>query len=113
MDCVARRARVRDGGRAGRRLHARSAEHPVHPGWQTHRGHRMNARYFTRGELDALAVSPADQFAASVAAGDADATLAVFDRLERSYRNFVDGFDALAAAIHEWTSTTHGFDALT
>jgi hypothetical protein len=39
--------------------------------------------------------------------------MAVFDRLERSYRNFVDGFDAFAAAIHEWTVTTHGFDALT
>ena len=73
----------------------------------------MSTRSFTRAELDALATSPADQFAASVAAGDTDQTLALFDRLERSYRNFVDGFDAFAAAIHEWTLTAHGFDALT
>jgi hypothetical protein len=73
----------------------------------------MTARAFTRAELDALATPPAAQFAAAVAGGDADQTLALFDRLERSYRNFVDGFDAFAAAIHEWTVTTHGFDALT
>ena len=73
----------------------------------------MSTRSFTRAELDALATSPADQFAASVAAGDTDQTLTLFDRLERSYRNFVDGFDAFAAAIHEWTLTAHGFDALT
>lgn len=73
----------------------------------------MTARSFTRAELDALARSPAEQFATSVAAGDVDQTLAVFDRLERSYRNFVDGFDAFAAALHEWTVTSHGFDALT
>ena len=73
----------------------------------------MTERSFTRAELDALAVPPAEQFANSVAAGDVDQTLMVFDRLERSYRNFVDGFDAFAAAIHEWTVTTHGFDALT
>ena len=73
----------------------------------------MSGRSFTRSELDALATSPAEQFAAAVATGDIDQTLAVFDRLERSYRNFVDGFDAFAAAIHEWTVTSHGFDALT
>lgn len=68
---------------------------------------------FTRAELDGLAVAPAEQFAAAVERGDTDQTLALFDRLERSYRNFVDGFDAFAAAIHEWTLSTHGFDALT
>jgi hypothetical protein len=73
----------------------------------------MSERLFTREELDALATPPAAQFAAAVASGDADQTMAVFDRLERSYRNFVDGFDAFAAAIHEWTVTTHGFDGLT
>src|SRR6266550_1103938 len=73
----------------------------------------MSTRLFTRAELDALATPPAEQFAASVAAGDIDQTLVLFDRLERSYRNFVDGFDAFAAAIHEWTLTAQGFDALT
>ena len=73
----------------------------------------MSNRSFTQSELDALATSPAEQFANAVATGDVDQTLAVFDRLERSYRNFVDGFDAFAAAIHEWTVTSHGFDALT
>ena len=73
----------------------------------------MSTRLFTRAELDALATPPAEQFAASVAAGDIDQTLELFDRLERSYRNFVDGFDAFAAAIHEWTLTAQGFDALT
>jgi hypothetical protein len=53
------------------------------------------------------------QFAAAVDSGDADETLVLFDRLERSYRNFVDGFDAFAAAIHEWTLANHGFDDLT
>ena len=73
----------------------------------------MSPTLFTRAELDALAVAPAEQFAAAVATGELDQTLAVFDRLERSYRNFVDGFDAFAAAIHEWVLSTHGFDALT
>jgi hypothetical protein len=73
----------------------------------------MTAPSFTRAELDALATPPAEQFAAAVADGDLDRTLAVFDRLERSYRNFVDGFDAFAAAIHEWTVTSYGFDAMT
>jgi hypothetical protein len=73
----------------------------------------MTAPSFTRAELDALATPPAEQFATAVAEGDVDRTIAVFDRLERSYRNFVDGFDAFAAAIHEWTVTSHGFDAMT
>ncbi len=73
----------------------------------------MSTALFTRAELDALAVSPSEQFATAVASGDVDQTVAVFDRLERSYRNFVDGFDAFAAAIHEWVLTTHGFDELT
>jgi len=73
----------------------------------------MSERLFTHDELAALAIPPAEQFAAAVAAGDTDQTVAVFDRLERSYRNFVDGFDAFAAALHEWTVSTHGFDALT
>ena len=73
----------------------------------------MTTQSFTREELDALATPPAEQFAASVASGEVDQTLVVFDRLERSYRNFVDGFDAFAAGIHEWTVTAHGFEALT
>jgi hypothetical protein len=73
----------------------------------------MTAPSFTRAELDALATPPAEQFATAVAEGDVDRTIAVFDRLERSYRNFVDGFDAFAAAIHEWTAISHGFDAMT
>ena len=53
----------------------------------------MSSLLFTRAELDALAVPPAEQFAAAVASGDVDQTVAVFDRLERSYRDFVDGLD--------------------
>jgi hypothetical protein len=73
----------------------------------------VNERLFTPAELAVFARSPADQFADTVQTGDPDRVVETFDRLERSYRNFVDGFDAFAAAIHEWTVTTHGFEALT
>jgi hypothetical protein len=70
-------------------------------------------RLYTKTELDAFTRSPAEQFAAAVESDDVDQVIATFDRLERSYRNFVDGFDAFAAGIHEWTLTNQGFDALT
>ena len=112
MDYVAQRTRAHHRRRARCRVHARWAEHPVHLVGPADCGHRMSERLFTTSWTRS-ATPPAAQFAAVVAAGDTDQTLAVFDRLERSYRNFVDGFDAFAAAIHEWTVTTHGFDALT
>jgi hypothetical protein len=75
----------------------------------------VSDRLFTRDELNALTQLPAAQFAAAVreSHGNVEQVLTTFDRLERSYRNFVDGFDAFAAALHEWTLTNHGFDALT
>lgn len=71
------------------------------------------SRYFTDAELAELAVLPAEQFSRDVNSGDTAEALATFDRLERAYRNFVDGFDAFAAAVHEWVAQNHGFEALT
>ena len=70
-------------------------------------------RHFTDDELAELAVAPGEQFARVVRGGDTAEALAVFDRLERAYRNFVDGFDAFAAAVHEWVAKNHGFGPLT
>lgn len=69
--------------------------------------------HYTRAELDALCRLPADQFADALASGDPAHVVAVFDRLERSYRNFVDGFDAFGAAVKQWVDQHHGFDGLT
>jgi hypothetical protein len=71
------------------------------------------SRHYTRDELDELARPPAEQFASALATADAPTVLGTFDRLERSYRNFVDGFDAFTAAVHGWVDANHGFDALT
>lgn len=73
----------------------------------------MGERHYSDAELAAMARSPREQFAEAVhdAALDVDATLAVFARLVRSFRNFIDGFSAFAAGIGEHVRETHGFAA--
>lgn len=73
----------------------------------------MGERHFSDAELVAMARSPRDQFADAVHddALDVAATLAAFERLVRSFRNFVDGFSAFVAGIGEYVRTEHDFAA--
>jgi hypothetical protein len=72
------------------------------------------SRLFTRAELDALARPFVDEFAEALASDgtvtDAhpETVIAVASRIERAYRNFVDGFDAFVGAATEWVVDQHG-----
>jgi hypothetical protein len=68
-------------------------------------------RHFTDEELAALARTPRDQFADACATLPTDEAVAVFTRLARSFRNFIDGFSAFGAGVAEYVRETHGFDA--
>lgn len=71
------------------------------------------SRLFTDDELADLARPFAEQFARALDAGDPGATVELARRIERSYRNFVDGFDAFVGAGTEWVVREHGHDGAT
>ena len=72
----------------------------------------MATRTFSRAELDALAMAPAEQLATVIAGGTIDDAVASFARHTRAYRNFIDGFHAFIAAIQEHLLARHGHDAV-
>ena len=65
----------------------------------------------TREELDALAVPPREQFGRALEAG-AEEAQATFERLDRSYDNFVAGFRTWTATIQAFLLENFGFEAL-
>jgi hypothetical protein len=65
----------------------------------------------TDDELDALAQSPRAQMAAAVESVSPGDVSAVFARLTKSFRGFIDGFSAFVTGITEYVHTTHGFAA--
>jgi hypothetical protein len=70
------------------------------------------SRLFTSAELDALARPFALEFTDALA-GEPDDAIALARRIERAYRNFVDGFDAFVGAAVEWVVSEHGHEGAT
>ncbi len=69
-------------------------------------------RSFDDDELAALARPPRAQFADALDSAEPAEVVATFQRLERAYRNFIEGFSAFSGAVAEWVSGEHGYDAL-
>ncbi|HEV8299051.1 MAG TPA: hypothetical protein VGQ20_17210 [Acidimicrobiales bacterium] len=66
----------------------------------------------TAAELTDLGKPPADQLRDAVATQTTDDAVRTFARLERGYRNFIDGFHEFTAATREYVLGAHGFAAL-